>query len=191
VFVYAMLTMALSGAGIAAITGVETSVVMGGLAGYLVFTAFTAVRPSMARPSVNLGTAVIAFVLAASLANLGARALPSPSGAIEGLPAPMAFVFAAVATLAGVSDVRLLMRPVLPPRAKLTRHLWRMCVALFVASASFFLGQAQVIPAPLRHPVLLALPVLTPLGALAFWAWRVRRWRTAMPVAVVSDATTA
>ena len=43
VFVYAMLTMGLTGAGIAAATGVETSVVMGMLAAYLVFTGFTAV----------------------------------------------------------------------------------------------------------------------------------------------------
>lgn len=44
-FVYAMLTMALSGAAVAAVTGVETSVVMGLLAAYLVFTGVTAISP--------------------------------------------------------------------------------------------------------------------------------------------------
>ena len=33
---------------------------------------------------------------------------------------------------------------------RITRHLWQMCVALFIAAASFFLGQAKVFPASVR-----------------------------------------
>jgi hypothetical protein len=56
----------------------------------------------------------------------------------------------------------------------LSRHLWRMCFALFIAATSFFLGQADLFPAELRHPALLGLPVLVVLGAMVYWLWRVR-----------------
>jgi hypothetical protein len=54
-----------------------------------------------------------------------------------------------------------------------------MCFALFIASASFFLGQADEIPEPLRIPLLLAVPVLVPLLVMAAWLWRLRRRRPA------------
>lgn len=177
VFFYAMLTMGLTGALIAALTAVETSVVMGFFASYLVFTGFTAVASFGNRRVIDLAGAVVACVLTFALADIGQRALVSPGGAIEGLPAPMAFVFAAVAALAGASDLRLLARPGLGARAKLVRHLWRMCFALFIAAASFFLGQMDEIPQALRTPALLALPVLTPIVVMGFWIWRTRSRR--------------
>ena len=45
----------------------------------------------------------------------------------------------------------------------------------FAASlASFFIGQAKVIPKPYRIMPLLLIPPLIVLGALIYWAWRVR-----------------
>jgi hypothetical protein len=58
---------------------------------------------------------------------------------------------------------------------RLRRHLWRMCVALFIAAASFFLGQADEIPERLRvFPVLFVLG-FAPLLAMAYWLWRIRK----------------
>lgn len=175
VFVYAMLAMSLSGAGIAAATGVDTSVVMGTLAAYLVVTGFTTVSPLGNYQSVvDLASGGVALILAATLSDLGRRALASPDGVVEGLPALMAFVFAAVAVMAGIADVRLFVKPSHRATRRLVRHLWRMSVALFIAAASFFLGQPAAIPQALRHPLLLAIPVLTPLVAMGFWMWRTR-----------------
>ena len=53
-----------------------------------------------------------------------------------------------------------------------------MCFALFIAAASFFLGQADEFPELLRIPALLALPVLAVLLAMLYWLWRVRIRRT-------------
>ena len=59
--------------------------------------------------------------------------------------------------------------------ARIARHLWRMCTALFIAVGSFFLGQPQVFPDALRNaPVLRAVPVFLVLGSLVFWMIRVR-----------------
>jgi len=41
------------------------------------------------------------------------------------------------------------------------------------AYASFFLGQAQVLPEPVRKPFLLAIPVVAVLGVMAYWWVRV------------------
>jgi hypothetical protein len=192
VFVYAMVTMASSGVGIAAVTGVETSVVMGTFAAYLVFTGMTAVSPlATGHRWINLAAAAVAFTLAVALANLGRRALASPDGVVEGLPALMAFIFAVVAILAGASDIRLLVGPQLRGGGRLARHLWRMCFALFIAAASFFLGQGNAIPQPLRSPVLLSLPVITPILAMTSWLWRIRTRRSAMAVASPSPADAA
>jgi heme/copper-type cytochrome/quinol oxidase subunit 4 len=60
---------------------------------------------------------------------------------------------------------------------RLVRHLWRMCFALFIATASFFLGQAKVFPQPIRIPALLALPVVAVLVTMLYWLWRVRTRR--------------
>jgi hypothetical protein len=58
--------------------------------------------------------------------------------------------------------------------ARLRRHLWRMCVALFIASGSFFLGQADEFPRALRITPLLALPVLAVLATMIYWLRRLR-----------------
>ena len=53
-----------------------------------------------------------------------------------------------------------------------------MGLALFIATMSFFLGQSDEIPKSLRHPALLATPILAVLVTMLYWLWRVRIRRT-------------
>jgi hypothetical protein len=86
----------------------------------------------------------------------------------------MAFFFGTIALLAALSDIRFA-RGVVPGMvARLRRHFWRMCLGLFIASASFFLGQTGVLPMELRTPWVLAPPVLAPLLVMSYWFWRTR-----------------
>lgn len=174
-FVYAMLTMGLSGALIAALTGVETSVIMGCLAAYLVFTGLTTVAPiATGQRWVGFAGAGAAIVLSVALLEIGIRGLRSSAGAVEGLPAPMAFFFGTIALAAALSDIRLARGDRLRGARRLGRHLWRMCIALFIASASFFLGQTEVLPEQIRSPWLLTPPVAAPLVVMGYWFWRTR-----------------
>jgi uncharacterized membrane protein len=178
-FVYAMVTMSVLAAVIAAFEGVETSVTGGLLTAYLVVTALTTVRP----PGAGwrwLAPGGMLVALAVGLANVtwGLEALASGERMRQGVPTPMFFIFGAVALSAGLSDVRILRSGGLQGAARLARHLWRMCFAVFIAAASFFLGQADKFPEPLRIPALLAIPVLTPLLAMLYWLWRVRIKKT-------------
>jgi hypothetical protein len=56
---------------------------------------------------------------------------------------------------------------------RIARHLWRMCLAMFIATASFFLGQARVFPESMRIFPLLAIPVALVLLLMLYWWVRV------------------
>lgn len=60
-----------------------------------------------------------------------------------------------------------------PPR--LASHVRCMCGAFFIATGSFFLGQADEIPAALRVGPMLALLAFTPLLVMAYWVRRLSR----------------
>ena len=117
---------------------------------------------------------------------LGFDTLASPTGRrADGLPAFPFFMFGTVGLLAGVGDVRMIRSGGVRGASRLVRHLWRMSWALWIAASSFFLGQAKVIPKPVRIPALLALPVLAVVATMLYWLWRVRFRRTLRGIAGV------
>lgn len=100
-------------------------------------------------------------------------------------PPPAYFGFAAFALFAAALDARMLHSGSIRAAHRIARHLWRMTFAMLVATASFFLGQADEIPAPLRNFAILAVPVVLVLISLIYWLARVlvsRRVRSALVV---------
>jgi hypothetical protein len=122
---------------------------------------------------------------------LGLEVLHSASGRIDGVPPAPLFVFGAVALLAGLGDIRMILSRGLQGRHRLVRHLWRMCFSLFIASGSFFLGQAKVFPKPMRIYPLLAIPALLPLVFLLYWLVRVSltKWRPPRSIEQLTPGT--
>jgi uncharacterized membrane protein len=187
-FVYAMLVMGLVGAAIAAYEGKPGSVNGGLIAAYMVTTALLTVRPPNATTR-RLSIAAMLVVLAASATNIALGIDSAMHGARvrNGVPVPAYIIIGAIALASGLSDARLLRAGPPRGRARIVRHLWRMCFALFVATGSFFLGQAKVIPKPLRiQPLLLTLALL-PLASMLYWLVRVRfrGWQRRMRFASV------
>jgi len=179
-FVYAMLTMALLGATIAASWRVawEGNVPIGLLTAYLVATALTTVRPHPTRShQLDLGLMLIALAICAALFTFGFMAMAAPKGTLHGFPSPPFFIFGSIALLALVGDVRLIRSGgvrVIRGTPRLVRHLWRMNTALLIAAFSFFIGQAKVVPKAIRIYPLLAVPPLVVFAAMMYWLWRVR-----------------
>jgi hypothetical protein len=68
----------------------------------------------------------------------------------------------------------MLMRGGISGTPRIARHLWRMCFGLFIATGSFFLGQQQVFPLPIRKRYILAPLAILPLVLLIYWLVRVR-----------------
>jgi hypothetical protein len=109
---------------------------------------------------------------------------------VNGVPFPMHFFMATVMLLAAAGDVRIMRFGVPHGAQRLTRHLWRMCFALFIAAGSFFSIRervARVFPEPFTTGPMRALPILLLFSAMLYWLWRLRRHR-ALPVLVRHDA---
>lgn len=176
VFFVSMLTMTAIGACVAPFLPQPQrgSAIGGIITFYLVATAWATVR----RREGTIGRFEIAALLVAIGAAsadvmLGLQAADSPTGMLEGAPAPAYFVFASIAGLAAAGDLRMIVRGGLRGAQRIARHLWRMCVALLIAAFSFFLGQQQVFPESLRGSFWLFVPEIVVLGLLIFWLCRV------------------
>jgi uncharacterized membrane protein len=102
-----------------------------------------------------------------------------------GANAPV-FPFAVIAALAAVCDVRMIRRGGISGAPRVARHLWRMTLALFVATGSFFLGQQKFLPEAMQGTYIPAVPVLGVVMLLAFWMLRVRLPRRARPTPAFS-----
>lgn len=174
VFTGAMVVMAATGAVMAAFVPERLSVVAGGLTLYLVVTGLLTVRPppqqdrSVHRVAlgVGAGVAVLGFTF-------GVEAFHQEDGRLDGFAWPLYAAVGAVAAFAALADLRMLRSASMARHRRLARHLWRMCFALCITTASFFLGQAQVFPEPMRNFALLSAPVLLVLGIMGYWLVRV------------------
>ena len=175
VFVCVMLTMSFTGLMIAAVRGVAPAlnIPIALLTAYLVITSLTTMRP----PAADSQWPTIVLLLVAigvGLTNLtfGFQAV-AKGGKEAGIAFPF-FIFGAVALLGAGGDLRVVRSGPLRGAPRIARHLWRMSFALAIAALSFFIGQAKVIPEPIRIMPLLALPVLAVLVTMFYWLWRVR-----------------
>lgn len=203
IFVPAMLIMSASGAVMAMLKLNRGNVMGGALTFYLVTTALLTVRPRVKRVE-WMDLAAMLFALAVGIAGFtfGLRALHSATGMLDGYPPPPYFIFGTIALLSAAGDIRMMLAGGLQGPPRIARHLWRMCVALFIAAASFFLvtkrpiglirgllrmlGLAGQFPQALRIPALFAIPVVVPLLAMLYWLWRVRIRKTFLGIVGVS-----
>ena len=147
----------------------------GGFAFYLAATGWATVR----RKGGTIGRFEIAafiFValIAAAAAAMGTVAAGRPGGSLAGYEASGYYVFAGLFALAAALDLNMIMRGGLSGVPRLSRHVWRMCLALFIALGAFFFGQQRVMPEFVQGSPLLAIPPFATLGLMAFWLLRLR-----------------
>jgi uncharacterized membrane protein len=170
-FVYAMLVNAAAGT-VLSIAKHDAGNVMGGsMSLYMAATALLTTRRRVARTdaaAMLLGTAVA--VTGYTFAVLATR---SVHGVFGGYPAPLYLFFGTIALLSVAGDIRMMLARGLHGKHRLVRHLWRMCFAMFIATGSFFIGQAKLLPKEYRIMPLLAIPVVIVLALMLYWALRV------------------
>lgn len=165
VFVIAMLSLAASGVYLAVVKSEPGNVLGGVLTFYLVAMAWvTARRRSEEIGMSALGTVALTWEL---------EAANSPTGVKHEYPPGPYFFLGSVAVAAVIGDVRILVRHGISGARRIARHLWRMCFALFIASASVFLARQHLFPTLLRKTGTLFLPSVLPLLAMIFWLVRV------------------
>lgn len=181
VFFLAMLVMAGVGASVAPFLtdGQRVNTIAGIMTFYLVLTAWTTVQ----RQDGSAGRfAILGFMVAAGTALAGflfaLEARSSPTGTIDDSPPQSFYMFMAVGGVAAATDLKVILMGGISGAPRIARHLWRMCVGLFIATGSFFLGQQQMLPSFMRGTLWQFVPVLTPLLVMIYWLVRVRltRW---------------
>jgi len=173
-FVGAMLSLTSSGLILAALKPDHLAGVNSVLTAYLVLSAWVAARgPRRLQRSYLIVGALVAAACAIAHVSFGLLAAASPRGRLDHYPSAAYFIFAGLAAFAGGLDIIALARRKLKGNTRIARHLWRMCMALFFASSSFFLGQQKVMPEALRGSPVLLLAALLPLGFMAWWLFRV------------------
>lgn len=126
------------------------------------------------------------FEILACAAVLGMAAL-MVWGGLTGSTTPAGagpvFALGGICLLAGLLDLNAILRAKLTPVQRISRHLWRMCFAFFIATGSFFLGQQDVLPQAVRGSPVLFVLAFAPFAVMAFWLVRLRigkRLRTAL-----------
>ena len=172
-FVIAMIVMSLSGAVIASVKPDRGSIIAGLLTFYFVVTGLMTVKPVPHHKRVQAGMAIAGSALA--LFAIWAGSWLAQRGRPEA--APM-FLFSAMAIVGVIGDARLLRAGSIEGKARIKRHLWRLCFAMWVAAASFFWGPPNRVPELIRIPALLPIPVLTPIAVMFYWLWRTRGRKT-------------
>jgi hypothetical protein len=132
---------------------------------YLVVTSWLTVR----RKAGTIGRAeVAAFVFAALLA-----AAVVLIGRMRG-DAAAYYALGGIIALAAALDLKVIRNRGIAGGPRIARHLWRMCLALFVAVGSFFLGQQRVMPEFVQGSPWLSVPPLAVLATMAFWLLKLR-----------------
>ena len=194
-FVYAMLVMGITASILSFVQSAgATNAVAAFLCLYFVGTALTTVRPpSRWTRVINVAALVVAVGLVFLSIVGGVKNVSNPGLSPGGVPfrtiGVMSFILATVLTLAAIGDVRIMRSGMPRGGPRLSRHLWRMCFAMFIAAGSFFSIRervARILPEPFTTGPMRALPILLIFGAMFYWMWRVRR-RRPLPVVVRAE----
>ncbi len=143
---------------------------------YFVATAWMTARRRSGTPGrfEKIACALV-LAMAAAIIGHGFEVAFAPPGQFAGPPGPGAlFGLGAVCLLAGLGDLKFILRGKLSATQRISRHLWRMCFAFFIATGSFFLGQQRVLPLELHGSPMLLVLAFAPFALMLFWLVRVR-----------------
>jgi uncharacterized membrane protein len=183
-FVYAMLTMAAVGGAMAIIwdKAPTLNAPMALFVMYLVLTSLMTVRPpAEGSQGLDLVMLLVALGVTSLYYTFGLQVLTSAAPKLARFTMYPLFIFGSIAAMATIGDARMIRGGgvhALRGAKRIARHLWRMCMALLIAAFSFFIGQAKVIPRPIRIVPLLMVPPLLVLFTMLYWMWRVRARRS-------------
>lgn len=177
-FVYAMLVMGVSASVLEFRKHADVANVVAALLSmYFVGTALMTVRPpTRGTRAIGIAALAVAVTLAALCFISGVTLIGKRGLSGGGVPfrtiGTMSFILSAVLSLSAAGDVRVMRAGMLRGAARLRRHLWRMCFALFIAAGSFFSIRervAKVLPDPFTTGPMRALPMLLLFAAMFYW----------------------
>lgn len=170
VFFIAMLAMTVSGFFVAILRDQPYNISASTLTFYLILTSWVAVT----RKDGETGW----FETLALIGGLAIAANAYRYTQLGGDLVEVHYVFGSFAALGALADLSVIVRGGISGRQRIARHLWRMALALLIATMAYFVGQPKFVPEILRETRLNLVPVFAVLVLLLFWLVRVRftRW---------------
>ncbi len=173
IFVASMVLLAGSGVILAVAKSQPGNVFGGTLTLYLVATSWLTAR-SRGKGSKLWNS--IALAVATGIAGFGAvygiEALRSATGEAHGYgPGPF-FFLGSIAAIGAIGDARVLMHGGIDGTRRLSRHLWRMCFAFFIATMSVFIARAHIFPSVMQKTGMLYALAFAPLFVMVGWLIR-------------------
>lgn len=173
-FFISMSICALVGSIIAIQTPVMITFIAGLFTFYLVLTSWLTVRPvSQFSYIYNLGNLLFVGAIAYLGFDCGLMAANSVDGLLHGFSAETYYFFAFLATLCALLDGVMIWCKGHSGAHRITRHLWRMCLALYFAMGSLFTGPGAIIfPDDLQGNWILSIPENVVALLMLFWLAR-------------------
>jgi hypothetical protein len=151
------------------------NVAAGVLTLYLVATSWVAIRrKDGAIGRFETGGFIVALAVCAAGASFILVAMNSTTDMAGNTPPQAFYVFLLVGAIAAACDLKVILKGGISGAPRIARHLWRMCVALTIATGSFFLGQQKIMPVWMQGSPVLFVPVFAPLVLMFFWLIRVQ-----------------
>ncbi len=175
IYFISMIAMAVSGFYLAALVPVYVTMLAASLTMYLVVTSWLTVRPnqkslSLLNGAASLfGAAVLIFGL--FLSWRASNGIQDSLGTFT-VPAPVYYTFSFIVMIAVAGDLKAIIWGKFIGKFRIMRHLWRMCIPLYIAASSFFVGQEQVFPEPLQGSFYLTVPQYVVIVLMLFWLVR-------------------
>lgn len=153
---------------------------------YLVLTAWWTARQREARiTSFDYATSSFVSIVAMGALWFGFEAAGNPAGALDRVPAPAYFIFAVIALLHVIGDVRMLARGGVAGTRRIARHLSRMCAALLITTFSLYPGQAKLFSPAWKHSPFIFAPHIFLISAMIYWRIRTRNRKRLVTSATV------
>jgi uncharacterized membrane protein len=177
IYFMSMIAMALTGGYIAWVNSVFVTVLAAGLTVYLITSSWFTIKT---RENTVGASGYLSLLLGLCVLILGGwLSVGALGGSIDyigdyAVPAAIYIIFTAIILIGVVTDLRFISIKGLSGKQRILRHLWRMCVPLYVATSSFFTGQQQVFPESLQGTFYLSIPEYGVLVAMLFWLAKIR-----------------
>ncbi len=175
-FCVSMLVLGVTASILAPFKSPPDSPIGGVMVCYFVATAWMTARRRNGTPgSFEKVACVIVLAIAAAIIAAAFKAIFAPPALVSEPPGPIGLLLlGGLCLLAGLADLRFIIRGKLSPTQRISRHLWRMCFAFFIATGSFFLGQQDTLPKAMHGSPVLFVLAFAPFVLMLFWLLRVR-----------------
>ena len=175
IFAVSMCIASAAGAYLAVLKPELVTAISGGLTFYLILTSWAALSAKGQGKWIYWIFALMAYALGLSACLGGLEAISVEGGLKDGFPPESYFAFGGLSIFACVLDISCIVKAKLTRRQRLTRHIWRMCTALLIASSAVLLGQIHIFPAVIQSEALLSIPLIIIAAGMVYYIFRVRR----------------